>query len=67
MVHSQWEFMPFELRNASATFQKLVRTVLSGLELLTGAYLNDIIVFSDSWSQHMQHIKQVFARIAQAG
>jgi len=63
----QWRFMPFGLRNAPATFQRLVRRVLSGLERFTGAYPDDIIIFSSSWSEHVNHIKLVFDRIRSAG
>lgn len=63
----QWKYMPFGLRNAPATFQRLVNRVLTGLELFTGAFLDDIIIFSDSWSDHLKHIQQVFDRIRSAG
>jgi hypothetical protein len=63
----QWKYMPFGLRNAPATFQRLVNRVLKGLELFTGAFLDDIIIFSDSWSDHLKHIQLVFDRIRAAG
>jgi len=63
----QWRYMPFGLRNAPATFQRLVRRVLAGLETFTGAYLDDIIIFSSSWSEHLKHISLVFDRIRNAG
>ena len=65
--HFQWRYMPFGLRNAPATFQRLVREVLQGLEEFTGAYLDDIIIFSSSWQDHARHIQLVFERIRQAG
>ena len=63
----QWRFMPFGLRNAPATFQRLVQQVLSVMEGITGAYLDDIMIFSTSWADHVCHIKQVFDRIRSAG
>jgi len=65
--HFQWRYMPFGLRNAPATFQKLVQQVLSGLESFTGSYLDDIIIFSNSWSEHLRHIEEVLKRIQSAG
>ena len=62
----QWKYMPFGLRNAPGTFQRLVKKVLSGLEGFTGAYLDDIIIFSDNWQDHMKHLNIVFDRIRQA-
>jgi len=58
--------MPFGLRNAPETFQRLVRNVLAGFELFTGAYLDDIIIFSNTWDDHLKHLKLVFDRIPQA-
>ena len=65
--HFQWKFMPFGLRNAPATFQKLVQKVLLGLDTFTAAYLDDILIFSESWHEHICHIKEVLKRIRQAG
>ena len=38
--------MPFGLRNAPTTFQRHITDVLRGLELFTGAYIHDIVVYS---------------------
>jgi len=57
----QWKYMPFGLRNVPGTFQRLVGTVLAGLELFTGAYLDDIIIFINTWDDHLKHLKLVFA------
>jgi hypothetical protein len=59
--------MAFGLRNAPATFQRLINLVLAGLELFTGSFLDDIIIFSSSWEDHVNHIQQVFDRIISAG
>ena len=59
--------MPFGLRNAPATFQRLVQKVLLGLDEFTAAYLDDIIIFSNSWQEHIAHIREVLKRISQAG
>ena len=54
----QWKFMPFGLRNAPE--------LLAGLETFTGAYLDDIIIFSDTWDDHLKHLELAFKRIRQA-
>ena len=59
--------MPFGLRNASATFSRLVNLLLKGLEYCSGAYLDDIIIFSNTWEDHLKHIRVVFSRIRNAG
>jgi len=61
--HFEWRYMPFGLRNAPATFSRLVNLLLKGLEYCSGAYLDDIIIFSNSWEEHMKHLNLVFNRI----
>ena len=39
------EIMPFHLCNAPATFQRVMQTVLAGLEVSTGVYIDDIVIF----------------------
>ena len=60
--------MPFGLCNAPATFQRLMQTVLAGLEWRTCfVYLDDILVVSRSFDEHLQHLNEVFVRLRQAG
>jgi len=58
--HFEWRYMPFGLRNAPATFSRFVNRLLRELEHCSGAYLDDIVIFSDTWEEHLEHIKQVF-------
>lgn len=62
--HYEWQVMGMGLTNAPATFQKLMYKVLGGL-LWTNAmaYLDDIVVFSKSFDQHLVDLKAVFDRI----
>ncbi len=48
--------MPFGVRNAPTTFQRLVNRVLSGL-IGCESYLDDIVLNSSSWSEHLAQIK----------
>lgn len=59
--------MAFGLHGAPATFQRLMDQVLPGLEGYAAAYLDDVIIFSSSWEEHLQHLKEVFQRIQLAG
>lgn len=57
--------MPFGLKNAPATFQRLInrfKTGLPGLTIL--CYLDDIIVLSKSFGQHLSDLQQVFQHLA---
>ncbi|KAJ3622289.1 hypothetical protein MTP99_002807 [Tenebrio molitor] len=57
----QYRVMPFGLKNAPATFQKLMACVLSGLlGKCAHVYLDDIIVWSATYEEHIGHLRQVF-------
>ncbi len=57
--------MPFGVHNAPATFQRLVNCILSGMSRCE-AYLDDIVLYSSSWSEHLNQIKVLFFRLAEA-
>ena len=58
--------MPFGLHGAPATFQRCMDSILGGLPGVL-AYLDDIVVFSTSWEDHLAHLAQVLARLRDAG
>ena len=58
--------LPFGLKNSAATFNRLMRGVLGGLEGV-GCFVDDICVFSDSWEEHVALLQEVFGRIRKAG
>ena len=63
-----FKVMPFGLVNAPATFERLMETVLRGLqweECLV--YMDDIIVAGDSISQCLERLEHVFQRLQEAG
>ncbi len=61
----QYKVMAFGMRNAPATFQRLVNKVLEGF---TGceAYLDDLVIHSSSWPQHLDQLEDVFKRLKAA-
>ncbi len=56
-----YRVMSFGLRNAPATFQRLMNRVVSGLEGCA-VYLDDLVVFSDSWDSHLKCLYAVLRR-----
>jgi len=64
----QFKVMPFGLTNAPATFERLMETILAGLHWKTCLiYLDDIIVFADSFEQQLQRLDEVISRLSEAG
>lgn len=61
----QYTVMAFGMCNAPATFQRLVNSVLSGLPNCN-AYLDDLILYTATWEEHVQNLKQVFVCLANA-
>lgn len=59
--------MPFGLHEAPATFQRLVNTILRPCEGFTLAYLDDIVIYSRTWAEHLNHLRQVFGILHAAG
>ena len=63
----EFQRMPFGLRGAPATFQRLMERLLWGLEDFVIAYLDDIIIYSHTWDEHLEHVTKVLDRLRQAG
>ena len=59
--------MPFGLCNAPATFQRAMQSVLAGLEWRDCfVYIDDILIASATYEEHLQHLEQVFDRLRTA-
>ncbi|GFX46539.1 retrovirus-related Pol polyprotein from transposon 17.6 [Trichonephila clavipes] len=55
--------MPFGLRKAPATFQRLIDKFRSGLkDVFALSHLDDIIVLSEAFEKHLEDLKNVFER-----
>jgi len=66
----QFEFnrMPFGLSGAPFTFQRLMHTILREENwLLCLVYLDDILIFSKDFDEHIERIKIIFEKIKQSG
>ena len=56
--------MPFGLKNAPATFQRLMNSVLTGYQGLQAfVYLDDIIIYASDLTEHAQRLSNIFARL----
>ena len=59
----EFNVMHFGLSNAPAVFQELMLVVLQGLGDFSIAYLDDILVFSLTLEDHLQHLGTIFDRL----
>ncbi|XP_066983831.1 uncharacterized protein [Macrobrachium rosenbergii] len=62
----QCRVMPFGMKNAAATFQRLMNTLVYGLEGCV-VYIDDIVIYSDDWDTHLKRIKALFEVLKKAG
>ena len=62
------EHMPFGLTNAPATFQRLMESCMNDLHLsFCLLYLDDIVIFSKTYEEHLVRLEAVFQKLKEAG
>jgi hypothetical protein len=56
----EWKVMPFGLTNAPTMFMWIINDIFRKyLGRIVVIYLDEIIIFSNTWDTHMQHVCQV--------
>lgn len=63
----QFRVMPFGLNGAPATFQRMMDILIRGLETFTSIYLDDIVIFSETWEDHTKQVREVLERLRKSG
>ena len=63
----QFTTMLFGLVSSPFTFQRLMDEVLHGLHEFSVAYLDDILIHSATWAEHVHHLTQVFDQLRSVG
>lgn len=62
--HYEYVRMPFGLKNAPATFQRVMDNILRGLQNeICLVYLDDIIIYSTSLQEHLVNLSKIFQRL----
>lgn len=65
--HYEFLRMPFGLKNAPATFQRVMDSILRGYQNeICAVYMDDIIVFSTSLQEHISRLRKVFDRLRES-
>ena len=62
----QFRMMPFGLVNAPATFSRLMRSLLRGINHVDN-YIDDILIHTPSFEEHIQTLNEVLKRLRMAG
>ena len=59
--------MPFGLMNAPATFQRCMQNTLSQQSEFSLIYIDDVLIYSSTWKEHLEHIRGVLEALREAG
>ncbi len=60
--------MPFGYKNGPSIFQRIMQNVLAPfLWIFALVYINNIVIFSKSFDDHLSHLDQVFKAAAETG
>ncbi|MGH0117755.1 UNVERIFIED_CONTAM: hypothetical protein FKN15_039051 [Acipenser sinensis] len=62
-----FQTMPFGLHGAPATFQRLMDRVLSPHHQYASAYIDDVVIFSSTWEEHLVRLASVLQSLREAG
>ena len=63
----EFTVMPFGLASAPGIFTQLISKVLEGYESFSTSYIDDVLVFSETLEDHLEHLQAVFGRLRQHG
>ena len=63
----EYNRMPFGLTNSPATYQRIMQNILGELNMtICLIYLDDLIIFSDSFEQHIERLDIILNRLQEA-
>ncbi|KAA5650412.1 RNA-directed DNA polymerase, partial [Pseudomonas aeruginosa] len=67
--HYQWTCLPFGLKTSPAIFQRILHNILRKYKLtdFTVNFIDDILIFSKTFSDHINHLTQLFEAIKTEG
>ncbi len=65
--HWQYRVLPFGLHGAPATFQRMMDILLRPHQTYAAAYIDDVIIHSEIWEDHLERLRRVLLELRQAG
>ncbi|KAL0159094.1 hypothetical protein M9458_047170, partial [Cirrhinus mrigala] len=65
--HWQYRTLPFGLHGAPATFQRMMDIILRPHQACVAAYLDDVVVHSKAWEDHLDRLRRVLSELKRAG
>ena len=55
------------MKNARITFQISMNKALAPHKKYCRSYIDDVAIFSETWTEHLQHVKKVFETLREIG
>ena len=59
--------MLFGLKNGPSVFQRMINSNLAHLAAFSAGYIDDIIIYSDTFKEHLKHIEAVLNQLKEMG
>ena len=63
----KWKVLPYEMKNAGIKFQKSMDKALAPHKKHCRSYIDDVAIFSETRTEHLQHLKKVFETLREIG
>ena len=62
----QFKTMPFGLRNAPATFQRMMTRITEGMSRCA-TFIDDVCLYDSDWKMHVENVTELLRRLDKAG
>lgn len=64
--HYEYKVMPYGVTGGPGTFQGVMNNILAPfLRKFVVVFIDDILIYSHTWSEHLSHLEQVFSVLLQ--
>ena len=63
----EWVRVPYGVMNAPAGFQRFINGALLNLDNVSTAYLDDVLIYSKTFDEHLRSVKSVLKQLKEKG